>query len=110
MPFVVRDAHGAVVGLLKESDDSAAEFLPPDHPEVAAFVAETVEPGSFPLQADVAMIRVIEDVIDLLIAKNVIVLTDLPPVVQEKLLRRRNRRTELFGGMTVLDDEGKGLF
>ncbi|MFC5301000.1 hypothetical protein [Azospira restricta] len=112
MPFVLRDAHGVVIGLLKTADDPSAEFLPPDDPEVAAFVAEEAAPdaGSFPLQADVAMIRVIEDVIDLLIAKNLIVLTDLPPIVQEKLLRRRNRRAELFGGMTVLDDEDKGLF
>lgn len=112
MPFVLRNERGAVVGLLKESADPGAEFLPPEHPEVAAFIADEVtsDANSFPLQADVAMIRVIEDVIDLLIVKNVIVLTDLPPIVQQKLLRRRNRRAELFGDISVGEEDEKGLF
>ncbi len=112
MPFVLRNEEGAVVGLFKEQGELASEFLPPEHPEVAAFVAETAgaEAGAFPLQSDVEMIRVIEDVVDLLIAKNLIVLTDLPPVVQQKLLRRRNLRADLFGGMSVGDADEEGLF
>lgn len=112
MPYVVRNAQGAVVGVIKEAGSHSSEFLAADHPEVAAFVveAEGLEPGLFSLRADLDMVRVIEDVIDVLVAKNVILLTDLPQVVQQKLLQRRSRRTEHVTGMSMDIDGERGFF
>ena len=112
MPYVQRNAQGEVVGLLKEPGDSATEFLAASHADVIAFFAEG-PPGQgdqFSPLTDLEMVRVIEDLVDLLIAKNVIVLTDLPAAVQKKMLRQRNRRTRLFGGMSIAEEEEKGLF
>ena len=41
------------------------------------------------LRLDRDFVRAIEDTIELLIAKEIILFTDLPPKVQEKLLRRK---------------------
>lgn len=118
MPYVQRNERAEVVGLLKEPTDSAREFLVSSHPDVVAFLLDR-QPGrdgpdgreeGFSLLADLEMVRVIEDLVDLLISKNVIVLTDLPEAVQDKLLRQRNLRSALFGGISLNDEEGKGLF
>ena len=64
---------------------------------------------------DADFVRVLEDVIDTLVAKNVINITDLPPEAQAKLFSRksfRERRSQnslrLFGDTvgfgTVIDD------
>lgn len=112
MPYIQRNAQGEVVGLSKASDDPAAEFLMSYHPDVVAFLAEgsAAQDDQFSPLTDLEMVRVIEDLVDLLIARNVIVLTDLPTAVQKKLLRQRNRRSTLFGGVSMVEDGEKGLF
>lgn len=44
-------------------------------------------------RSDLEMIRVYEDVVDVLISKRIICLTDLPLAAQEKLLRRKHMRS-----------------
>ena len=103
MPYVMRNPQGEIVALFKNAEPGS-EYLPSDAPEVLAFFGETVEGEGFSLHDDLAMIRVIEDVIELLIAKNLIVLTDLPLAVQKKLLFQQNRRSKLFKELSL--DEG----
>lgn len=111
MPYVQRNEQGEVTGLLKDAGDSAKEFLPSSHPDIATFLEEGLgQEDSFSPLDDLEMVRVIEDLVDLLIAKNLIVLTDLPVAVQKKLLRQRNRRVTLFGGVSMDDEGNKGLF
>lgn len=112
MPYIQRNEHGEVTGLTKEPGDSSAEFLTLTHPDVVAFLAEgtTAEEENFSPLTDLEMVRVIEDLVDLLIARNVIILTDFPAAVQKKLLRQRNRRARLFGGVSVVEDGENSLF
>ncbi len=46
-------------------------------------------------QMDLEMVRVVEDLIDLLIDKGIILFTDLPEVVQNKILFKRSLRSTL---------------
>lgn len=57
-------------------------------------------------RSDLDMIRVYEDLIDILIAKRVILLTDFPPAAQEKIVRRKRLRASLapLSGMFSPDD------
>ena len=103
MPYVMRNPQGDIVALYKHAE-AGSEYLSSDAPEVLAFFSDTAKGKGFSLQDDLAMIRVIEDVIELLIAKNLIVLTDLPPAVQKKLLLQQNRRAKLFKELSL--DEG----
>lgn len=114
MPYVERDQAGKVRALTL-TPDASREFLPPEHPEVMSFLCQ--QPGqSQPdtsnmemLLSDLKMIRVIEDVIDLLIAKGVIIFSDLPVAVQHKILQKRGEREKLFGSNAGILNTDEGL-
>ena len=111
MPYIQRNAEGTIVAIVKEASDDAREFLSPSHPEIITFLcAGSGEQEQFHPLADLEMVRVIEDLVELLISKNVIVLTDLPPAVQQKLLRQQSRRNKFFSGITIDDGPGGPLF
>ncbi len=93
MPYVRRDAEGRIASLHREPEAGAAEFLPDEHAQVQAFVgrvppAASVDSDTF-ARLDADFVRVVEDVIDVLIARHVINITDLPPEAQAKLCSRK---------------------
>lgn len=59
-------------------------------------------------QSDLEMVRVLEDLIEVLMSKGVISITDLPLVAQNKLTNRAQARRSLSGleGLIADDDEG----
>jgi hypothetical protein len=105
-----------VVSLHRQAEAGTSEFLPEDHLDVRAFLGGTPSSESDGFaRLDADFVRVLEDVIDTLVAKNVINITDLPPEAQAKLFSRksfRERRSQnslrLFGDTvgfgTVIDD------
>lgn len=112
MPYVQRNENGDIVALWKERQATATEFLSASDPTVRAFIENEHADAAdgFAVASDLQMVRVIEDVIDLLISKQVIALTDLPLAVQQKLLRQRARRERLLTGVSVINEDEKGLF
>ena len=108
MPYVQRDAAGKIIALFREPLDSGQEQLPADHLDVLTFLSDG-DSAPFSPFSDLQMIRVIEDVIDVLIRKQVILLTELPPAVQNKLLQQRSRRDQLFGSVSVLGEADNGI-
>jgi hypothetical protein len=109
MPYAARDESGRIIALHRDAGGEAQEFLPPNHPEVLALIAESggaegaASVGDF-LELDLSVIRVIEDVVDTLIRKNLIMLTDLPPAAREKILKRRRVREELTAGGILVNN------
>lgn len=93
MPYITRDDHGVITSLLHEAPAVGAEFLPADHPDVATFLGEPAGEAFDRLDAD--FVRVIEDVIDTLIVKNVLNITDLPEQAQAKLFARKSFRERI---------------
>jgi hypothetical protein len=110
MPFVMRDGNGQVMAIYREMSAGAEEYLPPTHPAVQEFVQHNVAAlanghGEKPamLQSDLDMIRVYEDLTDILLSKNVVMLTDFPPAAQDKLMRRKRLRSSLSPITELLD-------
>ena len=107
MPYVTRDQSGRVVAMTEEL--AGGEALPATHPDVLdfPFQGEADEASRRLLLSDLALLRGLEDLIEVLIAKRVLAWTDLPPAVQEKLLTRRTLRAEMQTLAAALGDDGK---
>ena len=99
MLYVSRDAQGKITELQPMPVGSATEALDADNAEVLQFIHERWRQNEL-TALDRDFVRVIEDTLELLMAKDVILFTDLPAAVQEKLLRRREVRqqTSYSGG------------
>jgi hypothetical protein len=80
---VVRDASGAITGL-SANPDSHTEQASIEDPDVQAFLR----------RLDIDLVRVLEDVIDLLVSRGVFRFTDLPESAQQKLMFRKNLRSQ----------------
>lgn len=117
MPFVRRNADGTIDAIFDTPQDGTEEELPPDHPEIASLLFGS-EQGKW-IQSDLALARVLEDLIDVLLERHVINFSDLPAAAQQKLIARRGLRKELdyvaslFGhpseeeGTEPMDDVGQ---
>lgn len=104
MPYITRSPDGAITSLLREAPAAEAEFLAPDAPEVTAFLGGGSEDFG---RLDADFVRVIEDVIDALIIKNVINITDLPELAQAKLFARKSFRERITQhSLRLFDDSG----
>lgn len=95
MPYVRRSPEGGIDSLHRR-DEGGLEFLAEDHPEVRAFLGAITGTASPEIERfaalDADFVRVIEDVIDTLIMRNVIAITDLPAEAQTKLFSRKGFR------------------
>ena len=60
-------------------------------------------------ELDAGFIRVLEDLIDALMANGVLRLTDLPPQALEKLAERKRARQRLQGALNLISDDD-GIF
>jgi len=91
MPYVARDSAGRIVAVAAEASTVAAEWLEPAAPELREFLA-ALQPADELIRSDQALIRVVEDLVNTLIDKDLIRFTDLPEAAQQKLLLRRSLR------------------
>ena len=92
MPYISRDSAGEIAGLHRNPSAAAMEFLPDADPSVQAFIGVQPQPEGDFQRLDADFVRVIEDVIDTLIVKNVLNITDLPAEAQAKLFARKSFR------------------
>ncbi|MER2519166.1 MAG: hypothetical protein ABTQ34_00560 [Bdellovibrionales bacterium] len=98
MPYVFR-SEGGQIYRIGVKPVPGAEPLPHDHPEVRSFL---VTHGQDPAQIDNAlselrrtdneMARAVEDVITVLLRKNILKLSELPKAVQERMALRVRMR------------------
>jgi hypothetical protein len=132
VPYIQRDDDGNISGLVETPGGPDAEEASISDPEVMAFLfgdelARGIPEGCnlhapqcleviLGLQdhrrlldeSDLAMARVVEDLVSVLVGKGVLRFTDLPDAAQKKLLARQDARTDvndhspLVGGEDVL--------
>ena len=111
MFYVQRDAQGQLIRVEATAYAEATETLPADNHEIQDWYAnEAVEVSLKQLkQSDLDMIRVLDDLIQVLTSKGVIRVTDLPAAAQAKLMDRNQAREALGGLSHLIDDEETGL-
>jgi len=103
MVFVKRDADGHLLSVSLQADAQHTEAADPSDPMVAAFAHGLLGETAL-VDSDLRLVRVLEDVIDLLISRDVIRFTDLPPPAQAKLMERRSMR-QSRGALDLLGDD-----
>ena len=111
MPYITRDNQNIIQSLHNEKQIEGQEFLPNNDPQVMLFYrkgdAEN-ENQTFLNQTDIELVRVLEDVVDLLTEKHVILFTELPTAAQNKLLQRKSVRQNLND--SFIDTEEDNIF
>ncbi|GLH31170.1 hypothetical protein BR1R5_05560 [Pseudomonas sp. BR1R-5] len=110
MFYVQRDAEGQLLRVEAAPYAEHTEILPADHAEIQEWFADDVVENSLKQlkQSDLDMIRVLEDLIEVLTAKGVFSITDLPPGAQAKLLSRSTARKALGSLNNLIEDEEEG--
>jgi hypothetical protein len=82
--YVTRDADGQIAHVTSDPQAEGAEPARLEDTDVQRYLAGL----------DLDLVRVLEDVIDLLVSKGVFHFTDLPEAAQQKLLHRKSVRRQ----------------
>jgi hypothetical protein len=100
MLYAKRDQNGNITALETKANAQAKEPVSTDNPEVLEFLnkhSESTDLKQILTESDVKLARVVEDLIELLIDKNIIMLTELPEAAQLKLVSRQRVRNAIQG-------------
>jgi len=107
MLYVERDDNGNIIGLHRTPDPKADEQKSIMDEEILAFLNKNVDTDPWVQLlslSDIGIIRILEDLIDLLIRKNVILFTDLPEEAQSKIRERKKVRERIAPQDFMVDD------
>ena len=108
MPYVKRNMEGDVAAAFAERQSDATEFVPDDAEDLKPLVGDrsvNADPRQILTESDLDFIRVIEDLVAVLMHKNIIQPTDLPQEARVKLLQRRRLRGEMDRLAGLVADE-----
>jgi hypothetical protein len=110
MPFVARDESGRIKGVFAEPTAEASEEIAADDADLVRFLAELglASPGTIRqllAESDLRMVRLVDDLIDVLLEKNLIKITDLPAAASQKYLQRQAARKRLQGVQNLVVSE-----
>ena len=109
MFYAERDKNGVIIAIRRDSGGENVDTDPLSGEQLEEFLASEFGRSSYLLllrAADRNMIRVLDDLIEVLVQKNIIMLTDLPEEAREKLGKRqevRRRMHENGNDLTVKD-------
>ena len=98
MPFVRRDENGNITALYEQPIDLQTESLAVDNPEVQTYLEQLRRISAAKdllSSSDAETVRVIEDLIEVLVDRRLIMLTDLPVPAQQKIINRQSTRQTL---------------
>lgn len=111
MVYIERNEQNKIISLslnsnlgheaISEASSELIEFIKssPNEKELTSLILNRL---------DLDMVRVIEDVLDIMIDRNLMLFTDLPEPVQNKLIFKRKIRN-LSGEKSILEEEGDFL-
>lgn len=108
MAYVKRDGQGNISAVFDSPQADARESISINSEELIAFLreSENTDHALVALSAsDTALVRVLEDLVNTLIDKNVILFTDLPLAAREKLSNREKIRGHLNSLEDLMGDD-----
>jgi len=112
MPYVIRNKSGEIVAIHQNQVAETGQWEQDITEEHKAFIQKQAMPTEAKQAltgSDNEMARVIEDLVDLLMEKQIFVYTELPEAVQAKLNIRKQLRQDL-NTLDNLVNEDDGIF
>lgn len=113
MPYVIKNSTGKIVALYESQQEVNAEWLEEGSEAVQNFKHEMsvhAHAKSEMALSDLDLIRVIEDLTELLIKKQVIAYTELPIFAQQKLGTRQKMRNDMVSLKSLINESDEGIF
>ncbi len=107
MPYIERSADGKIIGLRTNAAPDSTEEKSITDEEVLDFLKDNLDNKflkSLLAHSDAGLIRLLEDLIDLLTKKNVILFTELPEKAQAKIIEREQIRERISSQDIIVDD------
>jgi len=107
MLYVERDKDGNIVALHEKPENGSEESKSIMDKEIIEFLNRSADSDPWMellSLSDIGTIRILEDLIDLLIRKNIILFTELPPEAQTKINERKQIRQKLDTDQLMVDD------
>lgn len=107
MIYVERSEIGKIIRLSTVPDPGATEAKAVTDREIVEFLEESLEDN--PVKAllslsDSGFVRILDDLVDILIRKNLITFTEFPEKAQEKILERRKMREKISSQNLIVED------
>lgn len=91
MPYIKRDANQKICAVSVSPEEGFDTLLDDQDPELQQFLASISAENEL-ARSDLEFVRVLEDLVDVLMAKNVLLFTELPQQAQAKILERQALR------------------
>ena len=108
MLYIERDSNGHIVGVHTKATAATTEQKSIMDEEIIDFLNRSVDTDPW-MQllslSDVGIIRILEDLVDLLMRKNIIRFTDLPEEAQKKIQERKQIRQKLTPEQLVVAED-----
>lgn len=104
MPYVMRNAAGHINAASVDAIEQPGwEYVDGSSGEYLDFLDHAIAEHDPFRESDIHLARVLEDLIGLLIEREVIRFTDFPAAAQKRLLDRQSMRRQA-GGLDLIDD------
>jgi hypothetical protein len=107
MPYIERSADGKIIGLRTVAGPNSTETKSLTDDEILDFLKDNLDNvflKSLMAQSDAGIIRLLEDLIDLLTKKNIILFTELPEKAQEKIIERAQIRKKISSQNLMVEE------
>lgn len=104
MPYVMRDANGRIKAVSAVAVEQPGwEHMDGRAREYMEFLEQAIAEQDKFRESDIHLARVLEDLIGLLIEREIIRFTDFPPAAQKRLLERQSLRKQARR-LNLIDD------
>jgi hypothetical protein len=108
MLYVERNTMGNIIAVKRHADTPGMELKQFVDDEILQFLFDNEEMTEATLRAltstDTRIVRILEDLINLLVKKNIIMFTELPEAAQSHLLERQQIRKMISQESFIVDD------
>lgn len=107
MPYIERSADGKIIGLRTVAGRDAMEKKSLNDEEILEFLKDNMDSKfleNLLAHSDAGLIRLLEDLINLLTKKNIILFTELPEKAQEKIIEREQIREKMTSQNIIVEE------